>query len=113
VDVQLSWRAVLPAFAGQTETTVDGAFGAFIELLILEVENGGPRPTSGGFFFGNGPGLAHIAWQESTESWRILSVEGSILEPVPEPATLLLVGTTAAGLGLVRWYRRRDRAHAA
>ena len=28
------------------------------------------------------------------------------LAPVPEPATLLLFGTTAAGLGLARWRRR-------
>ncbi|MBI3107848.1 MAG: PEP-CTERM sorting domain-containing protein [Candidatus Rokubacteria bacterium] len=30
--------------------------------------------------------------------------------PVPEPTTFLLWGTTAAGLGLIRW-RRRRRAH--
>lgn len=29
------------------------------------------------------------------------------LEPVPEPTTLLLFGTTAAGLGLARWRRWR------
>jgi len=31
------------------------------------------------------------------------------LAPTPEPTTLLLFGTTAGGLGLVRWHRRRRR----
>jgi hypothetical protein len=30
------------------------------------------------------------------------------LEPVPEPTTLLLLGTTMAGLGVARWRRRRQ-----
>ena len=34
-------------------------------------------------------------------------VDDLTLNPVPEPATLLLFGTTAAGLGLARWIKRR------
>ena len=29
------------------------------------------------------------------------------LEPIPEPATLVLFGTSTTGLVLARWYRRK------
>ena len=43
---------------------------------------------------------------------RTLIVRAEVVEagsPVPEPTTFLLWATTAAGLGLVRWRRRRCR----
>lgn len=39
--------------------------------------------------------------------------DGDVLAPVPEPATLFLFGTTAAGLGLARWRQRRRKQQAA
>ena len=37
-----------------------------------------------------------------------VSGKASALEPVPEPTTMLLFGTAAAGLGLARWRQRRQ-----
>jgi hypothetical protein len=39
----------------------------------------------------------------------LLPPGASFLEPVPEPATLVLVGTTVVGLGLARWRQRRRK----
>jgi hypothetical protein len=47
------------------------------------------------FGFRNDPGFLHL--------------DDVALEPVPEPTTLILLGTTMAGLGLARWRRRRQQ----
>jgi hypothetical protein len=46
-------------------------------------------------------------WVSATDIWstQIVAID---LEPVPESTTLLLFGTTVAGLGLARWRRRRQ-----
>jgi hypothetical protein len=51
-------------------------------------------------------------WVSATSVWSTQITELS-LEPVPELATLLLFGTTAAGLGLARWRQRRRKQQAA
>jgi hypothetical protein len=47
-------------------------------------------------------------WVSATNVWSTQITELG-LAPVPEPTTLLLVGTTAAGLGLARWRQRRRK----
>lgn len=43
-------------------------------------------------------------------AWEMGSLSYDFAAPTPEPTTLLLWGTSAAGLGLARWRRRRARA---
>jgi len=55
-----------------------------------------------------GPGTFFLDLLEGPSSDNFIAYNVDGLEPVPEPATLLLLGTSLAGLGLARWRRRRD-----
>jgi hypothetical protein len=122
----LSWgSAFLPPFAGAPPghpvpdpdilnlTTVASTFSAEFGVTIWEtppLNLGLSIRVDGVGFSGTGPAQFVLEWQPATGTWAPLFAEGRFdVAPIPEPATLLLFGTTAAGFGLARWYRRRAR----
>jgi hypothetical protein len=106
-----------PPFDGNTIVTVPGTYSVLLagvyELLPPDPFQGGPSPVGfSGSFTGSGPASMTFVWLPLFGGWTFESGVAEI-HPTPEPATLPLWGTSAASLGLVRWYRRRERAHVA
>jgi len=86
-------------FSGQFIHVLDPTQPVFNQPVFTEELIATARATVAlqRFDFGNGIGNV---WEFTGATYN--------LSPVPEPATLLLFGTTMAGLGLARWRRRRQ-----
>jgi hypothetical protein len=105
-DSQLTLRSTLPS----TPVTPGLYFLGVSSFDVDPLSPGGlifPSFPFDGVFGPTGPGggSAITGWQGfgATGTYNI----ALDLSPVPEPATLLLFGTTMAGIGLARWRRRK------
>lgn len=81
-----------------------------VPFTILVTSNNNLYDANLVYFFSFQSGGIGVAPIPDSAAGAVFDLQGPVgLTPIPEPATLLLFGTAAIGLGLARWRRHRDR----
>jgi hypothetical protein len=93
-DFNASWAGT--SFFSQTSIPV----GEYQTFAFKEIAQGSSAILQ--FGFRNDPGFLGL-----DDVAVVNALDDIAVNPTPEPATLLLFGTTMAGLGLARWRQRR------
>jgi hypothetical protein len=98
-----------PPFTGDPTVTVQGHFGM---NLVATVSISGIGIFSDqnlqGSFVRSGPATLTFNWHPEIGDWLFSSGSAQI-DPIPEPATLLLFGSTLGALGIFRKAQHRKR----
>jgi len=92
-----------PGASGALSLTVPGTFGLTVAANVFLADPS--QNFAFDIFLRSGP--ATITLDRSLESDWFFESGFAEFEPTPEPATLLFLGTTATGLGVAAWRRRR------
>jgi hypothetical protein len=92
-----------PFDPGATSTVIAGSFTIGLDVLLFTDRLG--QLIDEFQRSGSGHAVITLVNDPLSQNWLFKSGTGMI-DPVPEPATLLLLGGTFAGIGLARWSRR-------
>jgi hypothetical protein len=97
-----------PLPGGPFSTTVPGTFS--LSQLEVDLYGSGAHLVGslGGYATVSGPASLTFQWEPNIDQWSFSDGEAQFV--TPEPTTLLLFGTSAAGLGLA-WRKRRRTEH--